>query len=109
MKARTTTNTNTNTERQRRKPITVTGFVLNRVRDDGNGVPYFDLTLNGVTVYGVAVRTTQSGEAFIAWPTKKGQDNKFYKLAYAPLSQEDQDKIIQAVYDKIIQAVYDKA
>lgn len=102
MKARTTTNTNnTNNERQRLEPITVTGFVLNRVRDNGNGVPYFDLILNGVTVYGVAVRATQAGEAFIAWPTKKGSDGKFYKLAYAPLSQEDQDKIIQAVYDKL--------
>lgn len=103
MKARNTTNTNTNTntERQRLEPITVTGFTLNRVRDNGNGVPYFDLTLNGVTVYGVAVRATQAGEAFIAWPTKKGSDGKFYKLAYAPLSQEDQDKIIQAVYDKL--------
>ena len=103
MKARTTTNTNTNTntERQRLEPITVTGFALNRVRDNGNGVPYFDLTLNGVTVYGVAVRSTQAGEAFIAWPTKKGSDGKFYKLAYAPLSQKDHDKIIQAVYDKL--------
>ena len=101
MKARNTTNTNTTTERQRLDPISVSGFSLARVRDNGSGVPYFDLTLNGVTVYGVAVRATQSGEAFIAWPTKKGSDGKFYKLAYAPLSQEDQDKIIQAVYDKL--------
>lgn len=100
MKARTTTN-NTNTERKILERITVTSFDLSRVRDNGNGVPYFDLILNGVTVYGVAVRATQSGEAFIAWPTKKGSDGKFYKLAYAPLSQEDQDKIIQAVYDKL--------
>ena len=100
MKARTTTN-NTNTERQPMEHITVSSFAINRVRDNGNGVPYFDLILNGVTVYGVAVRANQSSEAFIAWPTKKGSDGKFYKLAYAPLSQEDQDKIIQAVYDKL--------
>ena len=67
MKARTTTNTNnTTTECQRLEPITVTGFVLNRVRDNGNGVPYFDLTLNGVTVYGVI------GEVEIVYPTTVG-------------------------------------
>ena len=101
MKARQTTNTNTNTTTQRLDPITVNSFAIGRVRDNGQGIPYADVTINGVTVYGCAVRATQSGEAFIAWPTKKGSDGKFYKLSYAPLSQEDQDKIIQAVYDKL--------
>lgn len=102
MKARTTTNTNTNTTTiQRLDPISVSGFSIGRVHDNGYGVPYADVTINGVTVYGCAVRATQAGEAFLAWPTKKGQDNKFYKLAYAPLTQEDQDKIIQAIYDKL--------
>lgn len=100
MKARTT-NTNTNTNTQRLEPIVVSSFAIGRVRDNGQGVPYADVTINGVTVYGCAVRATQAGEAFLAWPTKKGQDNKFYKLAYAPLAQEDQDKIIQAIYDKL--------
>lgn len=100
MKARTT-NTNTNTNTQRLEPITVSGFSIGRVRDNGQGVPFADVTINGVTVYGCAVRATQAGEAFLAWPTRKGQDNKFYKLAYAPLTQEDQDKIIQVIYDKL--------
>ena len=100
MKARQTNNQN-NQPKEKAAPILVSSFSIGRVRETPNSVIFADLTLNSVTVYGVAVRAGRDGEAFLAWPASKGQDGKWYKLAWAPLTQEDQDKIIQTIYDKL--------
>ena len=101
MKARTNTKPINNANKEKPEPILVSSFSIGRVTDTGSGIPFADVTINGVTVYGCAVRSTGQGEAFLAWPTRKGQDGRWYKHAWAPLSQEDQDHIIQAIYDKL--------
>ena len=100
MKARTAPKMN-NENKNKPEPIVVSSFAVGRVADSGNGIPFADVTINGVTVYGCAVRANGNGEAFLAWPTRKGNDGKFYKHAWAPLSPEDQENIIKAIYDKL--------
>lgn len=64
-----------------------------------------DVTLNGVTVYGVKAVTYTDREGkerdFIGWPERKGSDDKYYKIAYCPLSNDDQQKICDAIYAKL--------
>ena len=57
-------------------------------------VVMFDMTVNGVTIYGCSYKTFErkdgSGEfAKIDFPSRKGNDGKYYKHAYVKLSAED--------------------
>ena len=79
----------------------VESFGIRRANEyDKTGTIFFDLDINGLTVYGctVAKRKTDESE-FISFPSRKGADGKYYSIVYAALSQEDQDRIIDAVYD----------
>lgn len=101
MKARTNTNTNTNTNTQReeRQPISVTGYEIQRVIAGRDGTPIFNMTINGITVYGCKVMARKSdGEAFLAWPSAKGRDGNYHNVVYAKLSDADQEAIITEVY-----------
>lgn len=99
MKARTNTNSNTNTQREERQPINVTGFEIHRVIAGSDGTPMFNMTINGLTVYGCKIMARKSdGEAFLAWPSQKGHDGKYYNVVYAKLSDADQEAIIAEVY-----------
>lgn len=89
---------NTQAEKQYLK---VDSFKIRRANEyDKTGTIFFDLEINGLTVYGctVAKRKTDDSE-FISFPSRKGADGKYYSIVYAALTQEDQDKIIDAVYD----------
>lgn len=87
--------------REKPLPIVISSYNINRVYPREDGTVFADVTINGVTVYGCSVRAGKGGEAFLAWPSMKGKDGKYYKQAWAPLSNEDQDSIIQAIYDKV--------
>ena len=95
MKARTNTKTN---ENRTIDPIVVSSFRVEHVRETKSGTPFADITLNGVTIYGCAIKANRDGDAFIAWPSEKGADGKWYKKVWAPLSEEDSDNIITAIY-----------
>ena len=82
-------------------PITVSSFNVNRVYPREDGSVFADITINGITVYGCSVRAGKNDEAFLAWPSSKGKDGKYYKQAWAPLAQEDMDSIIMAIYNKV--------
>lgn len=86
---------------QERQFVKVDSFGIRRANEyDKTGTIFFDLDINGLTVYGctVAKRKTDESE-FISFPSRKGADGKYYSIVYAALSQEDQDRIIDAVYD----------
>ena len=81
--------------------LKVDSFTIRRANEyDKTGTIFFDLEINGLTVYGctVAKRKTDESE-FVSFPSRKGADGKYYSIVYAALTQEDQDKIIDAVYD----------
>lgn len=56
---------------------------------------YFDIVINGVTIYGCSIVDGQSG-SFIGWPSRKTEE-RFYKYAYCPLLEDDVQAIIDAV------------
>ena len=86
---------------QERQFVKVDSFGIRRANEyDKTGTIFFDLDINGLTVYGctVAKRKTDESE-FISFPSRKGADGKYYSIVYCALSQEDQDRILDAVYD----------
>lgn len=85
------------------KNIKVASFDVANVRVIGgkNGdVVFFTLTLNEVTIYNCRVSTGRNGD-FISWPQVKGTNDKYYNQVYARLSNEDQEKILNAVQEAI--------
>lgn len=47
---------------------------------------FFDMEVNGVTIYGCRYVEGKNGD-FIAFPSKKGKDGKYYKHAYVELDE----------------------
>ena len=50
-----------------------------------------------VTIYGCRVATGKTGDNFISFPSRKGQDGKYYSHAYIRLTEEEQEAILLAV------------
>ena len=61
---------------------------------------FFDLVINGITVYGCKVCEGKNGD-FISLPSRKGKDDKYYSIVYFRLSDEDQ-KIILDTVEKVL-------
>lgn len=83
-------------------PIEVKSFSVKRAIECRNGAVLFDLELNGVTIYGCSIVTSERDDSeFIGFPSHKGNDGKYYSIAWAPLSDEDTADIIDAVDKKL--------
>lgn len=57
-------------------------------------VVMFDMNVNGVTIYGCSYKTLtrkDNGEEFVKidFPSRKGNDGKYYKHAFVKLSEAD--------------------
>lgn len=61
----------------------------------GDFIP-FTLILNGVTIYNCHVASGKNGD-FISFPQTKGKEDKYYNVAYAPLSDDDTKMILDEV------------
>ena len=65
-----------------------------------NDTVFFDLELNGVSIYGLKVVEGSKGD-FISWPSHKGKDGKYYNYAWCKLSDDQQKKIIHQVEEML--------
>ena len=77
----------------------VDAFEILRVKDartKSGGCVYFDIKINGVTIYGCRVVEGQKTD-FIGYPSQKGNDGKWYNIVYVPLADADQKLILDAV------------
>ena len=72
---------------------------VTRVNQVGDTV-FFDMVVNGVTIYGCKVVEGSKGD-FISFPSHKGKDGKYYNHAWVKLSDEDSQKIIAQVEEKL--------
>ena len=61
---------------------------------------YFDVVINGVTIYGCRVVEGSKGD-FVSFPSHKGKDGKYYNHAYVKLSEEDTDAIVKQVEEML--------
>lgn len=57
----------------------------------------FDMIVNDVTIYGCKLIINKEGEAFVAFPSRKGTDGNYYKYAYVKLSDEDTQNIVAQI------------
>lgn len=57
---------------------------------------FFDVEINGVTIYGCKVVEGKNGD-FISFPSHKGKDGKYYNHAYIKLTDEQSKDIITQV------------
>lgn len=65
----------------------------------------FDMTVNGVTIYGCSYKTLHrkdNDEAFakIGFPSRKGKDDKYYNHVYVKFSDEDIEAIEKGIEAK---------
>lgn len=63
-----------------------------------NGKIFFDMKVNGVTIYGCTLIEGKKG-TFVGFPQQKGKDGKYYKRAFVELSEEDTKFIIALIED----------
>ena len=61
---------------------------------------FFDVEINGVTIYGCKVVEGKNGD-FISFPSHKGKDGKYYNHAYIKLTDEQAKDIISQVENMI--------
>ena len=81
---------------KKRETIEVRSVEVSRVREVKGGTVFFTLTLNGVIIYDCRVVEGKNGN-FIAFPSEKGSDGKYYSKVWASLSDEDSAAIIAEV------------
>lgn len=61
---------------------------------------FFDVEINGVTIYGCKVVEGKNGD-FISFPSHKGKDGKYYNHAYIKLSDDQAKDIIHQVEEML--------
>ena len=61
-----------------------------------NDTVFFDVVLNGISIYGCKVVEGKNGD-FISFPSRKGKDDKYYSIAWCRLSDDDQKLILDTV------------
>ena len=65
-----------------------------------NDTVFFDVVINGVTIYGCKVIEGKNGD-FISFPSHKGKDDKYYNHVWIKLSDEDTAAIVKQVEEML--------
>ena len=72
-------------------------IVVKRAKEFDWGIS-FDMIVNDVTIYGCKLLTKKDDDGvFIAFPSRKGTDDKYYSYAYVDLSEEEQKDIVAQI------------
>lgn len=61
-----------------------------------NNAIAFDMTVNGVTIYGCRLVEGKKGH-FVSFPQRKDKNGKYWNLAYVKLTEEDTNFIIKLI------------
>ena len=85
-----------------KRTIEINDVVITRAKEGTRGVVFFDMILNGVSVYGMKVVAGKNGD-FISWPSyqDKNDPEKYYNHAWAPLSEDQAKGLMMKVQDKL--------
>lgn len=76
--------------------LEVTDCEVLQVRETKKGFVFFNLRLNGITIYGCKVIESDKGD-FISFPSYKGTDGSYYSHVYARLDDMTQNEIIAEI------------
>lgn len=66
---------------------------VKRATECKSGDVAFDMIVNGVTIYGCFLTEGRNGY-FVSFPSRKGNDGKYYNIAYFPVSEAILENII---------------
>ena len=80
--------------------LNISTFSVDRTTVFDNGGVVFDMTLNGIKIYGMRV-VESNGKDFISFPSRKGKDDKYYSIVWARLSDKDSEAILREVENKL--------
>ena len=89
-------NTESKAKSNKGEELKIDNFSVNRVHQFENGGVVFDMTLNGIAIYGCRVIETKDGD-FIGLPQRKGKDGKWYSIVWAKFSETDTKDILAEV------------
>lgn len=87
---------NKTTEQQTIKIDSLSILRATAYKSNKSTVVFFDMVLNGVSIYGCRVVEGKNGD-FIAFPSTKAKDGKYYNVCYADFSNEDSKMILDKV------------
>ena len=76
--------------------LEVTDWDVLSVRETKKGFVFFNLKLNGITIYGCKVIESDKGD-FISFPSYKGTDGNYYSHVYARLDDMTTNEIIAEI------------
>lgn len=86
----------------KREYFSIKGMKVNNVRRIPNTeVITFSLIGNGLGLYNLRIVTGGASGRFIAAPSQKGKDGKYYNQYALYLSREDEERVMKAVIDKL--------
>ena len=89
-------NTESKAKKSKGEELNIDSFSVNRVHQFDNGGVTFDMTVNGIAIYGCRVVETKDGD-FIGLPQRKGNDGKWYSIVWAKFSDTDTRHILEEV------------
>lgn len=76
--------------------LEVTDWEVLNTRETKKGFVFFNLKLNGITIYGCKVIESDKGD-FISFPSYKGTDGNYYSHVYARLDDMTTNEIIAEI------------
>lgn len=89
-------------EQKTKEYFSVKGMRVTNVRRiPGTEVITFSLNGNGLGLYNLRIVTGGASGKFIAAPSTKGKDGKYYSQYAIYLSPEDEERVMRAVIDKL--------
>ena len=94
--------TNKAGENKEREYLKLESFRVVDAREWESGDVSATIRLNGITIYNVRIMQTHDGnKEFLSFPSRKGNDGKYYPYVYAALSDADTEMIINAIDDRL--------
>lgn len=91
---------NQNQNQNQRHDLPSLSFRVKRTKCWDNGGVTADIEFNGVTIYGCRVVEGANGD-FISFPSRKGNDGKYYSYAYIHLDDTEMAAIIEEIERQI--------
>ena len=75
---------------------------VERVHQFDDGSITFNLTVDGfVNIYGCRIYDGKEGKPFISFPSRKGNDGKYWNHAYIKLTDEQTEDIARQIEEKL--------
>lgn len=87
---------NNNNGNNSKDEIIITSYSVDRVNATKSGTVFADITINGVTIYGVRVVEGKNGD-FLSFPENKDNNGRYWHIAYCRLSDKDQNDILAEI------------